>query len=1388
MDVNQPPQTIEPQPPIQPQQPAQSQPTQAVSLNSSGIAKEKIEQELAFLNANPSSTTERIRNDLLGFDENMPKISTIMHQDRNFDVFDFSPKKEIYQVDIGPIEDELHYDVFDSLRVDNDLPFVVMNLNSEKILRVKGLYLSNDRVFKLYHSTDVNVQHEALIKDWSSTNKLNVPHTMKIKVLLYPTFRSDKNAYADVTYIFGEGLFIEFKDKTGDAEYVLSILQSHMEGFKPKSVSAVSISGSFVMDRLVVNPNLFRGILMESHNFRQTLGTYRPLRLYQFLWPNERGQALSLRKQFILNFKLGDVVAKIIISAKETKTSDLFYMNGVPIRFNPGTKYDLVRISDVKSAAHISLIREVLAVAFYLYGVQMPTGVKSVGWANSFNTMLGKHIFNGETFGPSKRITSKDLETKDKINARLRAIDPTFYGSIPTGKLISKGSRQPNPIVRVDDPNWQTKLWETIMRIWQEDSPSNRRQIIRYPFIITNPSDKDSSDVAETKVPPYFLICNQDSPFFKIKENKNPLGSDNTYHPNLIICTATPFIMTEGNTPQEQFTALADLSRPFYIQLITKQKTSGRGDHKYITLKILKEGRVGVVPESFKVVLNYLYEHPSRIDLMFERYGSPRSNLSLLHVLVTNSIYRSELRTRYMSLFKEEEKEAFLETVVKRAIAKETNWNLARQELFDMEPVEDSLGSTSIQTLFLSKGTHIDSRLFKTVLEKFFNMFILVISFDKKKTKVEIPRHKFLHISSTYPANVQPIVVFKHSDSDSRSASQYELVRMMAKSSLEHASNMFPWTFGELKMIFDLANKTLDISFLTIHRLDEKLYETGPVVKSNANIKPMLTDIFDIRNIQYQYVDGAGKARAMVYTFLSELHGTGGITVTFEPLCPIAVDAFDSLSLIRSGYDISRFMLPEDFERAMAFVKSLGLKNTDIAYKLMPEDLEYVYVTTEAEEKPVFAAGTVPIRVVTTDKGKEEFTTPSNYGINREPTEKSSLKSKARPRIKRVSKQEGYEPLAVGIWFVYRGVQFFIATDPGMIKEKIFGINDTSFFELEPDNAVFKQHDYYERVMNTMVQLLRNLYIYSRLDDPDFFMKTMTTIQTDAKYEIAKARRRISAFRDFKQDLFSYCDSYPSFFTELTPEMRNGADPRLPRMILDSKKTYKGLYQQLIAVQKLKENIFGASGSKIEVTEPQNDQEIRTVSYTPYFKGILYANATTTRITDEMIKNIVRLEQYYKRPGYIEEYYVYPSDYTVRGPDQHIFMSEDEIKQYMNLLELETTNAVITAPIPASSYLTKTPIYIVLRDSPTSKDGSLYILQNVLGGSRRRVLNVLYAWDRERINLGYFAEEYAGSDVAVDQINFRDLNGFDTNINSATVEYFSGQYAALFRLSGSVSL
>ena len=125
------------------------------------------------------------------------------------------------------------------------------SLNSEKILRVKGLYLSNDRVFKLYHSTDVNVQHEALIKDWSSTNKLNVPHTMKIKVLLYPTFRSDKNSYADVTYIFGEGLFIEFKDKTGDAEYVLSILQSHMEGFKPKSVSAVSISGSFVMEMCI---------------------------------------------------------------------------------------------------------------------------------------------------------------------------------------------------------------------------------------------------------------------------------------------------------------------------------------------------------------------------------------------------------------------------------------------------------------------------------------------------------------------------------------------------------------------------------------------------------------------------------------------------------------------------------------------------------------------------------------------------------------------------------------------------------------------------------------------------------------------------------------------------------------------------------------------------------------------------------------------------------------------------------------------------------------------------------------------------------------------------------------------------------------------------------
>ena len=798
-------------------------------LSSTGLLKENLNIELNSLSPdNPNY--QKFLSDILGYDTNIPIIIEALYKDRNIKLFDFITKKETYKLDIGPVPSQLHYDLFDAIRVDNDIPFIVLNLNKKYAGTIKkGLYLSDDRRIKLYHSTDTELKHQEFIGEWSK-NKLNIPETMIIKVLVKEPGQNfvTINSYVNVIFRFDDGLYIESAGDFGleKAKQVVDILRRNTTGFQIKLDETPSISGSFAVDRIIIEPVLFRAFLSQSI----LITDKNPIKFYPFLWTHEKGKALSLRKDFFLNFELGDIKAKILISLKEVKPSNVFYAEGQPIKFKSDSKFDSVSISGVSSLEKAELVRNIIMSAFYMYGREKQTQrgieINSYLWADIYNKFCSpqKPIYGGSTFRNSVILTSEDLESIPKIIMRLRALDPTFFGSIATAKSTSDTLKQPIGFLSTSNPNWKDKLWNMLMDTYN-DKHGAQRQIIRYPFDIVGSDGEQVLRSPITRVSPYFFICTEKNPFFNIKPNRNPFGGVGTYHPYLISCTTRQSIVTPGSDIKEKFWYLSNLEEDYTVKLIDKQR-AGRSNHELKTPKILNPGATASLPIQLVGVFSKIFNVEDELsklgdttvkynDVSFIRTGTILSSDSLLHVLASSTKMLQDVKQSF-TILPPDQKIKYIKTVLKPRIANTVNWNLARQEFFDMN-------TEQIKEYFLKDDTPIDSRLFKTILEQFFNAYIVIVQFDNFKARIEVPRHKFFYVPPTYQ-NPQVYVIFKHFGSESLRSTypQYEEVLMYGKDSKMDMVRLIDWEFEALNSICNTINSSTDINFVTVNRTNEK--------------------------------------------------------------------------------------------------------------------------------------------------------------------------------------------------------------------------------------------------------------------------------------------------------------------------------------------------------------------------------------------------------------------------------------------------------------------------------------------------------------------------------------------------------------------------------------
>lgn len=1232
------------------------------------------------------------------FAANINILSNAADKDNRFRIFDFTPTAKIYKVDIGEnIIPELEYDLFNGIEVNRNIPFVVLNSNSNKTKEE-----SDNRKFKLYHPDERNFTHKKYLSEWKS--ETNIQDTMILKVLTDDT-NIDRTSYINIVYKFNEGLFIEFEKDTsqGKMDEVVEILSRQIHNFNIKKDILSSIKGSFVVDGMAVDKFLFRHILMTKHHLSKDIPNLYPLK---YLWINEKIKSLSMRSQIKMKFEMAGVKCNISISKKTAASNDTFYMSGAPVRFKPETEYDLISISELNSLDTGHTIRKIIGSLYYLYAFTVEnsnTPSLSMNLANIYNYMIGKNLLQGSIFGPTKIISIEDVKSIDSRIAQLKMVDPDFWGKAAAGRTAS-GEKQPVVIVRTIDSNWQDRLRTTLYNIRNSPDPEiNRIQIVRYPFEVVDDLNIPSSINPITKVSPYFIMGQYGRPYLNLVVNKNPKGGNGTIHPYIPVFVKKPKITTPGYGTQSEIEHLINMDEPYVIQM-NRTKESTVGTNLHTKTGILKPDADGEIPPKLISIFNRLYSNiPNK---RYVKHGILREPESILDICIKYG-QREDIKITYSNLITEDKK-LYLKQDIKKLIDDEMKinggWNAGRQELYDID-------SEKIRSLFMKNDTFIDPYLFKSILEKFFNVFLLIINFDGKNSQIEVPRHKYLYINSNkFPTNPTPLIILKHDGILTKRGfiPQCEPIR------IKSGNDFINWNINKTKMLFNKANYTLDVGFSNLK--SNTIESTGINVDVKAEIKPNLFEIFNSSNILNQYIDGAGKTRAISYRYSESENGE--VIILCEPCQPLSK---------KSTLSISRFK-EHSLYTGISLIETFGLSKSDIQYK-----------------------------------------------INND--------------------------MIVGIWFKLQKIQFFIQIEPSLIKhesDRSVKVNNTSYVDLNIEDPVFKLHDYFERVMNIMIQLLRNLYIYSKLDDPKLFIDTITIIDPGVIYDISNSRRVIGSARKFKSDLRNYYKLYPSFFS--TINLETGEDTNFPKLIVDSEETKDGLFQHLVQVQTLKLDIVGASGWKYEYQKLQNGTNV--VVYTPLINDNYDEEKRSVGITPNMIESIDRLGDFFMRPGYIEHFYENVSDFSVWNPgSEQILMSEEEFVQYFDFIQMEKENSLLTVPLPSDIHLTKSPQYFM------SQSGNLYLIQNTSGWVIEKSINIILNWISSRTNLGYYALKYnpdllSDEDVKIitelksNILSVKDIdsimgsNKYDEQLTASYVliKYDSNKYGAMMKMSGFVSI
>nr|WNL49773.1 early transcription factor large subunit [Marseillevirus sp.] len=310
--------------------------------------------------------------------------------------------------------------------------------------------------------------------------------------------------------------------------------------------------------------------------------------------------------------------------------------------------------------------------------------------------------------------------------------------------------------------------------------------------------------------------------------------------------------------------------------------------------KELPENTCGFIPSSLERFFQVVMDTQSPVTILRHSVDvAPDSMLYCIEMARNKEFYGLEQESDRAQHIK----------VRRQEISEMESFSVGRQELYDFR------GTKEIREL-VKKTTFFDSLLFIRILEKFYDINIVVFSLGKDRSvSFEIPRHAKSWIAPYFDPRKKTVVLLRVPWRDMPYPSQYEVLFTVPKEqtdglgkrkkpgepkskiSIKHKDFTFrdPEFVGKLFTSLYATNRVWSVS------IDRKGLETSAIEQKNPKEHPLL------RLASSQHIDSFGKTRTLFFD--------GGISLVVSPICPLDIpeqERFSSSSRVSKVKEFSK--------------------------------------------------------------------------------------------------------------------------------------------------------------------------------------------------------------------------------------------------------------------------------------------------------------------------------------------------------------------------------------------------------------------------------------------------------------------------------------------------
>ncbi|AMQ10873.1 putative early transcription factor large subunit [Brazilian marseillevirus] len=361
--------------------------------------------------------------------------------------------------------------------------------------------------------------------------------------------------------------------------------------------------------------------------------------------------------------------------------------------------------------------------------------------------------------------------------------------------------------------------------------------------------------------------------------------------------------------------------------------------------KELPENTCGYIPASLERFFKVAIDSPVTVL----RHSVDVAPDSMLYCI---EMARSK---KFFSLEEESERAAYIKQK-RLEISEMENFSIGRQELYDFRSTEE------IRQL-LRTSTFIDSLLFARILEKFYDVNIVVFTIDKDRVvSFEIPRHAKSWIAPYFDPTKKTVVLLRVPWKDMPYPSQYEVLFTVPSEQTDNLGkkkkpgepkskvsiDQKDFTFRDKKIISSLFKSLYATNRVWSVSIADDGLEVSQYEEKNPKTHPLLSLATE------QHIDSFGKCRTLFF---------GTVSLIVSPMAPLDIP------------EKSKVFTTSRLSKAKEFLEKLGMtavsqeldqegRTTGIHVSMEGSGLDLCFLPLVSQEKikdvPVSKSITIP--------------------------------------------------------------------------------------------------------------------------------------------------------------------------------------------------------------------------------------------------------------------------------------------------------------------------------------------------------------------------------------------------------------------------------------------